>query len=346
MAASNNPSLDHFVEALAFRPRHSVATFSLREARTPFALNSMRRGRGVISDAFSVIGKKSVAASPRRVARRLNGIAMEKMMAFNAVYKAVAAKLSSSLTQQLLKVLLNVDDKLNVIEHRLAKIQYGPYLTGIDFLNQAVLERSEADRKDIIALASNKFTESGAQTDDVIKAISYFFGGCCNDLLGKSEIALYKYIQAFRAACQFELTEQIRVSQRGSVTKTINVGAAGVGAAAGGVVGLGICLLPVAVPVTALTVIGIMGGSIIAGASPLYLTTKAGEIALNLYTSKHRSEVDKVFNYFTRPLAALLIERGFEGGASGLVVDINNGVRPDRTALEHYLSVDCDAMTG
>ena len=55
-------------------------------------------------------------------------------MAFQAIFVSVANKSAAILSEHLLKVLLNIESKLNVVEKKLTKIQQSPYIAGIELL--------------------------------------------------------------------------------------------------------------------------------------------------------------------------------------------------------------------
>jgi hypothetical protein len=265
-------------------------------------------------------------------------------MAFHAIYAKIAGKSANMLADHLLKVLLNIDSKLNIIETRLKKIQQSPYVAGIELLKKANAASTDAKRKELISDAAGKFNDALSQNDGSLKAVSYFFSGCCYDLLDDPSIALQEYEAAFRAACEFEKEVQVMIANRSSIINAVKMGSTGVGAVGGGVVGFGLAMAPWLAGVTfaavtlpsAPVIAAVIGGGMLLGASPFFLTTKAGEVGINMYMKKFEQQAEDFFKFFTVPIAELLVERNCNED-SAIISCVKNGARPTVALIEDYL---------
>lgn len=266
-------------------------------------------------------------------------------MAFVEIFTLVASKGGASATQQLMKTLLQMDTKLNVLEKRLAKLQESPYVAGLGLLKKAAVTNDLNRREKLISDAAGRFNDAVSQIDGSMKALAYFYSGCCYDLLSDENLAVNEYLASFRSACGFDFTERSISTDKAKLINRIKLGTTGVGAAVGGAGGAGLTLLlasgvPGAIPATTVALPALAmaaGAGMLIGGSPFYFTSKAGELAVNLYARKHAATVESFFVNFTQPAAALLVVRNLKSPARPLVDEVHRGVRPDLSVLQSYL---------
>jgi hypothetical protein len=148
-------------------------------------------------------------------------------MEFYTIYVTLTKKAATIISQNLLKILFDIDSKLNGIESKLSKIQKSTYVAGINLPKKANRADSEQMKLELIKQASYKFDDAASQNDFKLNAVAYFFSGCCYDILGQTSIAFGEYESAFQEACRFEQSEQESSADRSKLTNRIKLSDAG-----------------------------------------------------------------------------------------------------------------------
>jgi hypothetical protein len=94
-------------------------------------------------------------------------------MAFTALFEKPALSCANVALKHAVKILLDVDDKLSVIEDKLTKIQECSYHTGLAFLRYASEpELDDNSRRAFLIDAAKEFTRSANQVGGRMIALS------------------------------------------------------------------------------------------------------------------------------------------------------------------------------